>query len=112
MWFYKLSTWIISHFGQCLDVLKEQLIPKKKSPNILNNLHIKVQLKYSRTLTHQIQTSVDTLPHTHSNQQSRDRHLTPADIPPQDERRFFTAVTLSKHQDETVGDGRAGSETI
>lgn len=84
----------------------------KKSPNILNNLHIKVQLKYSRTLTHQIQTSVDTLPHTHSNQQSRDRHLTPADIPPQDERRFFTTVTLSKHQDETVGDGRARSEKI
>lgn len=71
-----------------------------------------MQLKYSRTLTHQIQTSVDTLPPTHSNQQSQDRHLTPADIPPQDERRFSTAVTLSKHQDETVGDGRAGSEKI
>lgn len=48
--------------------------------------------------------------HTHSNQQSRERHLAPADIPPQDERRFYTAVTLSKHQEETDGDGRAGSE--
>lgn len=48
--------------------------------------------------------------HTQSNQWCQDRHLTPADIPPQDGRRFFTAVTLSNRQEETEEDGQAGLE--
>lgn len=66
----------------------------------IQNIPAHSPIKFRQVWTHS---------HTHSNQQSRERHLIPADIPPQDER-FYTAVTLSKHQDETAGDGRAGSE--